>query len=155
MKNSVKKVPVILQMEALECGAASLAMILAYYKKYIPLEQLRSDCNVSRDGSTAKYINLAAKHHGLEAKGYRMSVEKIKEQTEFPMIIHWNFNHFVVLCGFKRNKAIINDPAGGRVSVDMEEFDRSFTGIALKFKPSENFVPTANRKVLCLLSKTD
>lgn len=62
------------------------------------------------------------------------------------MIIHWNFNHFVVLCGFKRNKAIINDPAGGRVSVDMEEFDRSFTGIALKFKPSENFVPTGKPK---------
>lgn len=146
MKNSVKKVPVILQMEALECGAASLAMILAYYKKYVPLEQLRSDCNVSRDGSTAKYINLAARHHGLEAKGYRMSVEKVKQQTEFPMIIHWNFNHFVVLCGFKGKKAIINDPAGGRVSVDMEEFDRSFTGIVLKFKPSENFVPSGKPK---------
>lgn len=146
MKSSVKKVPVILQMEALECGAASLAMILAYYKKYVPLEQLRSDCNVSRDGSTAKYINLAARHHGLEAKGYRMSVEKIKEQTEFPMIIHWDFNHFVVLCGFKGNKAVINDPAGGRVLVDMEEFDRSFTGVALKFKPSENFVPSGKPK---------
>lgn len=146
MKNIVKKVPVILQMEALECGAASLAMILAYYKKYIPLEQLRSDCNVSRDGSTAKYISIAARHHGLEAKGFRMSVEKVKEQTEFPMIIHWNFNHFVVLCGFKGNKAIINDPAGGRVSVDMEEFDRSFTGVALKFKPSESFVPSGKPK---------
>lgn len=146
MKNTVKKVPVILQMEALECGAASLAMILAYYKKFIPLEQLRSDCNVSRDGSTAKYINLAARHHGLEAKGYRMSVEKLKEQTEFPMIIHWNFNHFVVLCGFKGNKAVINDPAGGRVLVDMEEFDRSYTGIALKFKPSESFKPSGKPK---------
>lgn len=146
MRNTVKKVPVILQMESLECGAASLAMVLAYYKKFIPLEQLRSDCNVSRDGSTAKYINLAARHHGLEAKGYRMSAEKLKEQTEFPMIIHWNFNHFVVLCGFKRNKAIINDPAAGRTSVDMEEFDRSFTGIALKFKPSESFVPSGKPK---------
>ena len=142
MKNNVKNVPVILQMEALECGAASLAMILAYYKKYIPLEQLRSDCNVSRDGSTAKYINRAAKHHGLEAKGFRMNVEKLKEQTEFPMIIHWNFNHFLVLCGFKNGKAIINDPAGGRIKVDMEEFERSYTGIALKFKPSESFKPS-------------
>lgn len=142
----VKKVPVILQMEALECGAASLAMILAYYKKYVTLEQLRSDCNVSRDGSTAKYINLAARHHGLEAAGYRMSVEKIKEQTDFPMIIHWNFNHFLVLCGFKGNKAVINDPAGGRILVDMEEFDRSFTGVALKFKPSESFVPSGKPK---------
>lgn len=146
MKNSVKKVPVILQMEALECGAASLAMILAYYKKYVPLEQLRSDCNVSRDGSTAKYINLAARHYGLEAKGYRMSVAKLKEQTEFPMIIHWNFNHFVVLCGFKRGKAVLNDPAGGRVLVEMEEFDRSFTGIVLKFKPSDQFVPSGKPK---------
>ena len=74
MKKNVKKVPVILQMEALECGAASLGMILAYYKKYIPLEQLRSDCNVSRDGSSAKYIILAAKHYGLEAKGSRMTL---------------------------------------------------------------------------------
>lgn len=146
MKNKAKKVPVILQMEALECGAASLAMILAYYKKFVPLEQLRLDCNVSRDGSTAKYITLAARHHGLEAKGYRMSIEKLKQQTEFPMIIHWNFNHFVVLCGFKGNKAIINDPAGGRVSVDMEEFDRSYTGIALKFKPSESFKPSGKPK---------
>lgn len=146
MKNTVKKVPVILQMEALECGAASLAMILAYYKKFVPLEQLRMDCNVSRDGSTAKYINLAARHHGLVAKGYRMSVEKLKEDTAFPMIIHWNFNHFVVLCGFRGNKAIINDPAGGTVSVEMEEFNRSFTGIALKFKPSEQFQPSGKPK---------
>ncbi|MCM1328243.1 MAG: NHLP family bacteriocin export ABC transporter peptidase/permease/ATPase subunit [Ruminococcus sp.] len=146
MKRKVKKVPVILQMEALECGAASLAMVLAYYKKFVPLEQLRSDCNVSRDGSTAKYISLAAKHHGLETKGYRMSIEKLKEQTEFPMIIHWNFNHFAVLCGFRGNKAVLNDPAGGRITVDMEEFDRSYTGIALKFKPSKSFVPSGKPK---------
>ncbi len=153
MKHTVKKVPVILQMEALECGAASLAMILAYYKKFVPLEQLRMDCNVSRDGSTAKYINLAARHHGLEAKGYRMSVKKLREDTSFPMIIHWNFNHFVVLCGFRGNKAIINDPAGGTVSVDMEEFNRSFTGIALKFKPSEQFQPSGKPKSVISLVK--
>lgn len=146
MKKNVKKVPVILQMEALECGAASLAMILAYYKKYIPLERLRSDCNVSRDGSTAKYINLAAKYHGLEAKGFKMSVEKLKAETEFPVIIHWNFNHFVVLCGFKGDKAVINDPASGKNYIEMEEFDRSFTGIVLKFKPSENFEPGGKPK---------
>ncbi len=146
MKNNVKKVPVILQMEALECGAASLAMILAYYKKYIPLEQLRSDCNVSRDGSTAKYINLAARHHGLQAKGYRWDIENLRKQTEFPMIIHWNFNHFVVLCGFKGDKAVINDPAGGRTIVEADVFDRSYTGIALTFKPSENFKPEGKPK---------
>ncbi len=146
MKKRVTNVPVILQMEALECGAASLAMILAYYKRYIPLERLRLDCNVSRDGSSAKYIVLAAKHHGMNAGGFRMSVEKLKQETEFPVIIHWNFNHFVVLCGFKGGKAVINDPAGGRVLVDMDEFDRSFTGIVLKFSPSESFVPTGRPK---------
>lgn len=146
MKNKVKKVPVILQMEALECGAASLAMILAYYKKYIPLEQLRIDCNVSRDGSTAKYINLAARHHGLVAKGYRTTVEKLKESTDFPVIIHWNFNHFLVLCGFKGDKAVLNDPASGNCCVDMEEFDRSFTGVVLKFEPSEEFQPGGEPK---------
>ena len=146
MKNIVKKVPVILQMEALECGAASLAMILAYYKKYVPLEQLRLDCNVSRDGSSAKYITLAARHYGLDAKGFKMSVEKLKNETNFPVIIHWEFNHFVVLCGFKKNKAVINDPAGGTVLVGMEEFDKSYTGIVLKFSPSENFVPSGKPK---------
>lgn len=146
MKKKVTNVPVILQMEALECGAASLAMILAYYKRYVPLERLRLDCNVSRDGSSAKYIVLAAKHHGMNAGGFRMSVEKLKQETEFPVIIHWNFNHFVVLCGFRGDKAVINDPAGGRVLVGMDEFDRSFTGIVLKFSPSESFVPTGRPK---------
>lgn len=147
MKNSISKVPVILQMEALECGAASLAMVLAYYKKYIPLEKLRVDCNVSRDGSTAKYILLAAKYHNLLAKGYKMGTEKIKQQNSFPMIIHWNFNHFVVLCGFdKKGNAVINDPASGRVKVSSDEFDKCFTGIVLTFEPSENFVQSGEKK---------
>ena len=139
MKHTVKRVPVILQMEAVECGAASLAMVLAYYKRYIPLEQLRMDCNVSRDGSNAKYIALAGRYHGLNVKALRLSVEAAQARTDFPMIIHWNFNHFVVLCGFRRNHAVINDPASGRVEVSMEEFDQSFTGIALTFSPSELF----------------
>ena len=146
MKHNVKNVPVILQMEALECGAASLAMILAYYKKFIPLEQLRLDCNVSRDGSTAKYILGAARHHGLEAKAYRISIDRLLTETEFPMIIHWNFNHFLVLCGFQKNRAVMNDPAGGRIEVEMEEFERSYTGIAMKFKPSESFMPSGKPK---------
>lgn len=141
MKKTVKKVPVILQMESLECGAASLAMVLAYYKRFIPLEQLRIDCNVSRDGSSAKYITLAAKHHGLNAKAFRMSAERIQNRTDFPMIIHWNFNHFVVLCGFQKDGAVINDPAGGRELIPLEEFCRSFTGIAMTFQPSEQFEP--------------
>ncbi|MGN1370463.1 MAG: cysteine peptidase family C39 domain-containing protein, partial [Aristaeellaceae bacterium] len=90
----VAKVPVILQLEALECGAAALAMVLAYYDKWIPLEQLRVDCGVSRDGSNAKNLLHAARSHGMSAKGYRMEPQVLKENGRFPCIIHWNFNHF-------------------------------------------------------------
>lgn len=136
---NVKRVPVVLQMEAVECGAASLAMILAYYKRFIPLEKMRIDCNVTRDGSLAKYIVKAAAKHELEAKAYKMDPEQIRQRQDFPMIIHWNFNHFVVLCGFRGTDAVINDPASGRIRVPAEVFDRSFTGIALCFRPGEAF----------------
>lgn len=129
VRNSVAKVPVVMQMEALECGAASLTMVLAYYEKWIPLEQVRYDCGVSRDGSNAKNILKAARSYGLNAKGYRFEPESLKKNGTFPCIIHWNFNHFVVLNGFKKNKAILNDPAKGTYSVSMETFDKSFTGI--------------------------
>ena len=142
----VAKVPVIMQMEALECGAASLAMVLAYYRKWIPLEQVRLDCGVSRDGSNMKNVYLAAKNYGLDVHGYQMEVDVLKKQGTFPCIIHWDFNHFVVLDGFKGNKAILNDPARGLVSVSMEEFDESFTGLVLTFAPSEEFVPSGKRK---------
>ena len=111
VKNGIAKVPVIMQMEALECGAASLAMVLAYYQKWIPLEVVRADCGVSRDGSNMKNVYLAAQSYGLEVHGYRMEVEALKKETSFPCIIHWNFNHFVVLDGFKGDKAVLNDPA--------------------------------------------
>jgi len=140
------KVPVVIQLEALECGAASLDMILAYYGKWIPLEQVRFDCGVSRDGSNAKNVLKAARRYGLEAKGYRYEPEQLKEKGKFPCIIHWNFNHFVVLCGFKGNKAVINDPAKGTYSVSMDQFDKSFTGICLMMEPSENFKPEGKPK---------
>lgn len=140
------KVPVVIQLEALECGAASLTMILAYYKKWIPLEQVRLDCGVSRDGSNAKNILKAARHYGLTARGYRYEPEMLKEKGTFPCIIHWNFNHFVVLCGFKGNKAVINDPAKGTCYISMKEFDKAFTGICLLFEPNENFVPSGKPK---------
>ena len=139
------KVPVIMQMEALECGAACLAMVLAYYGKWIPLEQVRLDCGVSRDGSNMKNVFLAGQHYGLEVHGYRMEVEGLKENGTFPCIIHWEFNHFVVLDGFKGNKAVLNDPARGTVSVPMEIFDEAFTGLVLTFAPGENFVPSGKR----------
>ena len=146
ISSGVAKVPVIMQLEALECGAASLAMVLAYYNKWVPLEQVRYDCGVSRDGSNMKNIYLAAQNYGLEVHGYRMEVDGLKEKCTFPCIIHWEFNHFVVLDGFKGDKAVINDPARGEVTVPMEQFDTSFTGLVLTFSPSESFVPSGKRR---------
>ncbi len=142
VRQGVAKVPVVMQLEALECGAASLCMILAYYNKWVPLEQVRLDCGVSRDGSNALNVIKAARHYGLEAKGFRYEVDTIKQNGTFPCIIHWNFNHFVVLDGFKGNKVYLNDPARGAYTVSMETFDESFTGICLEFKPKEDFVPS-------------
>lgn len=147
------KVPVIMQMEALECGAASLTMILAYYGKWIPLEQVRADCGVSRDGSNAKNVLKAARSYGLVAKGYRYEPEDLKANGKFPCIIHWNFNHFLVLDGFKGNKAVLNDPAKGCYTVPMETFDKSFTGICLMFEPSETFEPSGKPKSMIAFAK--
>ena len=147
------KVPVVMQMEALECGAASLTMILAYYDKWIPLEQVRADCGVSRDGSNAKNVLKAARSYGLTAKGYRYEPEDLKKNGKFPCIIHWNFNHFLVLNGFKGDKAVLNDPAKGTYSVSKEVFDRSFTGICLMFEPNEAFVPSGKPKSVADFAK--
>ena len=133
-----------MQMEALECGAASLGMILAYWKKWLPLEQLRIDCGVSRDGSNALNLLKAARKYGMEAKGFRMEVERLRT-VEAPAILHWNFCHFVVFNGFKGDKVSLNDPARGRVLVDADEFNRSFTGIVLTFKPGPEFRPSGQR----------
>jgi NHLM bacteriocin system ABC transporter peptidase/ATP-binding protein len=135
------KVPVIMQMEALECGAASLAMVLAYFNKWVPIEQVRSDCGVSRDGTTAGQIYRSAERYGLRVNARRYSVKQIQELGFYPSIIHWNFNHFVVLRGFKGSTALINDPARGAVSVPLKEFDESFTGVCLEFSPGDTFVP--------------
>ena len=146
LKRGVAKVPVVLQMEALECGAACLAMVMAYYGKWVPLEQVRLDCGVSRDGSNAKNVMLAARHYGFEVHGYRMELDALRENATFPCIIHWNFDHFVVLDGFKGNKAILNDPARGVVKLSMEQFDEGFTGVCITVVPGEGFVPSGKRK---------
>ena len=122
-KTGVAKVPVVMQMEALECGAACLTMVLAYYSKWVPLEQVRVDCGVSRDGSKAKNILNAAKSYGLTAKGFRASADALREGASFPCVIYWNFNHYVVLCGFRGKYAYINDPARGTVKIPMDEFE--------------------------------
>ena len=121
-------------------------MVMAYYNKWIPLEQVRVDCGVSRDGSNAKNILIAARNYGMTAKGYRYEPSSLREKGKFPCIIHWNFNHFVVLDGFKKNKAVINDPARGVVEITMEEFDKSFTGICIMLEPSESFVADGKKK---------
>ena len=132
------KVPQVMQMEAVECGAASLTMILAHFGKWLPLEEVRAACGVSRDGSSAKSILRAARNYGLEASGYRVTPEALNGRQ--PAIIHWNFEHFVVFKGFDRKgRACINDPGSGQVKWPMEEFRKHFTGICLQFKPGESF----------------
>lgn len=143
----VCKVPVIMQLEAVECGAACLTMIAAYYGKWIPLEVVRKDCGVSRNGLKASNIVKVARDYGFKSSGFRYdNAEKLKADCEFPCIIHWNFNHFVVLNGFTKKYALINDPAKGTIKVPMSEFDKSFTGICLMFKPEENFTPEGSPK---------
>ncbi len=130
--------PTVLQMEATECGAASLGMILGYFGKYVPLEKLRMECGVSRDGVRAGNIARAAERMGLKVVGKSMEPHDLRNHP-MPMIIHWNFDHFVVLEGLGKNKVYINDPAEGRRKIRMEEFNESFTGIALIFELTDKF----------------
>ena len=139
MPGKIPKVPQVMQMEALECGAACLTMILAYYGKWVPLEQVRADCGVSRDGSKASNMLKAARSYGLAARGMTMSTQVLKKKEPFPCIIFWNFNHFVVLRGFRGKYALINDPARGQVKVPMDQFEDSFTGIVLMFEKTDAF----------------
>ena len=149
----VAKVPVVMQLEALECGAAALAMVMAYYGKWVPLEQVRLDCGVSRDGSKAKNIYKAAENYGFDVKAYRMSPESLQTEGEFPCIIHWNMNHFVVLKGFKGKWVHLNDPARGDVKVSYEEFDNAFTGIVILPVPADDFKPGGKRKSTIAFAK--
>ena len=153
IEKGVVKVPVVMQMEALECGAASLTMIMHYYRKWIPLEQARVDCGVSMDGASAKNILTAARSYGMKANAWRLEPEDLLEEGPFPCIIHWGFNHFVVLCGFQGKQAVLNDPARGRVKVEWEEFDREFTGVCLTFEPGEAFQPGGQRKSVLAYAK--
>ena len=142
-----------MQMEALECGAASLTMIMHYYRMWIPLEQARVDCGVSMDGASAKNIMVAARSYGMTASAWRVEPEDLPNEGPFPCIIHWGFNHFVVLCGFQGKRAVLNDPARGRVTVEWEEFDREFTGVCLTFEPGENYVPSGKPKSVLSYAK--
>ena len=142
-KRSVKKVPVVVQMETVECGAACLSMILARYGKWLSLEQLRTDCGVSRDGSNARCIVQAARRHGLDAHGYRADISHLEHMA--PAIIHWNYNHFVVFKGFDGGLAYINDPGIGSIAVTMDDFNRSYTGVAITASPTDQFKPQGHQ----------
>src|SRR3979411_309779 len=137
-RRNIRRTPTILQMEAVECGAAALAMVLAHYGAWIPLERLRVACGVSRDGSKASNIVKAALKLGLAAKGFRKEVSTLHE-LPMPCIIHWNFNHFVVLEGIDGGDVYLNAPAIGRPRPDMVELDLAFTGVALAIAPTAEF----------------
>ena len=144
--------PMVMQMESVECGAASLTMILAHYGKWLPLEEVRAACGVSRDGSSAKDIVLAARNYGLEAEGYQVTPEALEGMQ--PAIIHWNFNHFVVFRGFKKGVACLNDPNAGPVEIPMDDFRKSFTGVALTFSPTTSFKQGGHRtRILAYVRK--
>ena len=142
----IAKVPMVMQMETLECGAAALAMIMAYYGKWLPLEQVRLDCGVSRDGASAANIAKAARNYGMEVAGYERGIDALREMGPFPCIVTWKGNDYVVCCGFKGGRVYINDPAKGSYKISVDEFERHYGGICLTFEPTSEFIPEGKRK---------
>lgn len=147
------RTPTVIQMETAECGAAALAIVLAHFGRIVPLEEVRIECGVSRDGSRASNILKAARHYGLTAKGFRLEPDQLRKM-KFPQIIHWNLNHFVVLEGFRSRTAYINDPASGPRKVAWEEFDQSFSGVTIALEKSADFKPGGrNRSITAGLKR--
>lgn len=144
MKNDKKKVPMVMQMEALECGAASLTMILAYHQKWIPLPEVRTNIGVSRDGVSAMHIIRTAREYGLEAKGFRYKAASLGEKVSLPCILFWKGCHFLVLTGISKKGYHLNDPAIGPRVVSPEEFQRDYSEVVLTFAPGETFQPSGH-----------
>ncbi|NKB73069.1 MAG: NHLP family bacteriocin export ABC transporter peptidase/permease/ATPase subunit [Synechococcus sp. s2_metabat2_7] len=132
------RTPTVLQMESTECGAASLSIVLQHYGRYVPLTHLRELCGVSRDGSDAANLILAARNFGLDAKGFQKGLAALEQLTP-PAILFWEFNHFLVFEGFRGDRVALNDPALGPRTVSREAFDRSYTGIVLTMEPGPEF----------------
>jgi NHLM bacteriocin system ABC transporter peptidase/ATP-binding protein len=146
LTKGVARPPLVMQMEATECGAACLTMILSYYGLWLPLEQIRYECGVSRDGASASNVVKTARKHNMTAQGYRYKLESLQEKATFPCIVYWNYNHFIVLDGFRRGKAYINDPSKGCYALTMDEFAHGYSGVCLLIEPGEGFVPQGKRK---------
>ena len=132
------------QLDAVECGAASLGIVLAHFGRWVPLGELREACCVGRDGSTMGDIASAAERYGMSAKGWRRELRQLR-QLPLPAILHWDFKHFLVLEGYKNQVYYVNDPANGRRAVSEEELDRGFTGVALVCEPGPDFQRGGNR----------
>lgn len=146
IEKGVAKVPVIMQLEELECGAACLCMVLGYYNKWIPIEEVRNTCGVSRDGVSAGNILRAARFYGLNASGYRCPVSTLMKNVTFPCIAFVHGCHFIVVCGVKNGMIYVNDPAKGNDKYTEKEFDEIFNNILIQFSPSESFQPSGKPK---------